>query len=199
MGWKIFLIIITNAANVETTEVPQKIGFDQLKPSKEIKLQEAQYEQGISVGKHEDKIFIVSRGYVFDFFNKLPSELEKRVTTAFPNSEIAALAIYSVSDVYGYSIIQNGVRQRVKAGADLEVDIDYGNKLQEENDVAKEKLFDKEHLEEMKKDYSKEELQKVIDQEISFRTIFRLSKRYFGSEFDRTDSDYNKISVTLFE
>jgi hypothetical protein len=60
-------------------------------------------------------------------------------------------------------------------------------------------LFDDDEMKEMKEDHSKDELKKVLDQEISFRTTFRLTKRYFGKEFDQTGSDYEKIAVTKFE
>ena len=199
MGWKIYLIAITNAANVNTTDVPKKLGLDNLKPTKEINIQEAQYERGISIGKYGDKIFIVSPDLVFKFYDKTPSELEKKLSAEFPNSEIAVIAINQTSDLYGYSVIKNGKRQRTKSGADLELYVDYGDKLPEEIEISKEKLFDDEELKEMKEDYSKAELKKVIEQEISFRTTFRLTKRYFGKQFDETGSDYEKINVTKFE
>ena len=199
MGWKIYLIAITNAANVNTTDVPKKIGLDNLKPTKEISIHEAQYESGVSIGKYGDKIFIVSSDLVFKFYDKTPSDFEKKLSAEFPNSEIAVITINQTSDLYGYSIIKNGKRQRTKSGADLELYVDYGDILPEEIEVSKEKLFDDEELKEMKEDYSKDELKKVIDQEISFRTTFRLTKRYFGLPFDHTGSDYEKIKVTKFE
>ncbi|HEX5151634.1 MAG TPA: hypothetical protein VFW07_09290 [Parafilimonas sp.] len=199
MGWKIYLIAITNAANVNTTDIPKKLGFDNLKPTKEISIHEAQYEQGISIGKFGDKIFIVSSDLVFKFYDKTPSDFEKKISAEFPNSEIAIITINQTSDLYGYNIIENGKRQRVKSGADLELYVDYGDKLPEEIEISKEKLFEDDELKEMNEDYSKEELKKVIDQEISFRTTFRLTKRYFEEELDNTGSDYNKIMVTKFE
>lgn len=199
MGWKIYLIVITNAANVNTTDVPKKLGFDNLKPTKEINIHNAQYENGISIGKYADKIFIVSSDLVFKFYDKTPSEFERKISSEFPNSEVVVITINQTSDLYGYNIIKNGKRQRTKSGADLELYVDYGEKLPEEIEISKEKLFDDDELKEMKQDYSKDELNKVIDQEISFRTTFRLTKRYFGKEFDQTGSDYEKITVTKFE
>ena len=199
MGWKIYLIAITNAANIHTADVPKKLGLDNLKPTKEINIHEAQYERGISIGKYGDKIFIISSDLVFKFYDKKPSDLEKKLSAEFPNSEIAVIAINQTSDLYGYSIIKNGKRQRTKSGADLELYVDYGDKLPEEIEISKEKLFDDEELKEMKEDYSKGELKKVLEQEISFRTTFRLTKRYFGKQFDEPGSDYENIKVTMFE
>ena len=199
MGWKIYLIAITNAANINTADVPKKLGLDNLKPTKEINIHEAQYERGISIGKYGDKIFIISSDLVFKFYDKKPSDLEKKLSAEFPNSEIAVIAINQTSDLYGYSIIKNGKRQRTKSGADLELYVDYGDKLPEEIEISKEKLFDDEGLKEMKEDYSKSELKKVLEQEIIFRTTFRLTKRYFGKQFDEPGSDYENIKVTMFE
>ena len=199
MGWKIYLIAITNAANINAADVPKKLGLDNLKPTKEINIHEAQYERGISIGKYGDKIFIISSDLVFKFYDKKPSDLEKKLSAEFPNSEIAVIAINQTSDLYGYSIIKNGKRQRTKSGADLELYVDYGDKLPEEIEISKEKLFDDEELKEMKEDYSKGELKKVLEQEISFRTTFRLTKRYFGKQFDEPGSDYENIKVTMFE
>jgi len=199
MGWKIYLIIISNANNINTTDVPKKIGLDDLKPTKEITILDAQFAKGISIGKYGDKIFIVSQDLVFKFYDKTPSAFEKRICDSFPNSEIAVLTLNGTVDLYGYNIIKDGKRQRVKSGADLELYVDYGDKLQEEITISKEKIFDEEELKDIEGDNSKEQVQKIIDQEVSIRTTFRLTKRYFGKQFDQVGSDFEKIMVTQFE
>lgn len=199
MSWKIYLIIISNANNINVSDVPKKIGYDSLKPTKEISLQEAQYEKGISIGKYGDEIFIVSQDLVFKFYDKTPSEFEKKICDLFPNSEIAILTLNGTVDGYGYNIIKDGKRQRVKSGADLNVYVDYGNKLPEELAISKEKIFEDEDLEEIKAENSKEDVDKILDQAISINTTFRLTTRYFGKQLDEIGSDYHKIMVTLYE
>lgn len=198
MSWKIYLIIISNASNINTTEIPQKIGLHNIKPTKEISMHEAQFAKGISIGKYNDKIFIVSQDLIFKFYDKTPSEFEKRICDSFPNSEIAALALNGTVDLYGYNIIKRGRRERVKSGADLNVYVDYGNKLPEEVAISNEKIFDAEELNEIREDNSKEGVQKILDQEISMRTTIRLTKRYFVKEFDEVGSDYSKIMMLLY-
>ena len=199
MSWKIYLIIISNANNINTAEIPQKIGLDNVRPTKEISIHEAQYAKGTSIGKYGDKIFIVSQDLVFKFYDKTPSDFEKKLCDLFPNSEIAVLTLNGTVDLYGYNIIKNGKRRRIKSGADLDLYVDYGDKLPEEVTISKEKIFDDEELKEIKADNSKEQVQKILDQEISTRTTFRLTKRYFGKQFDEVGSDYEKIKVTLYE
>ena len=199
MSWKIYLIIISNANNINTTDIPKKIGLDNLKPTKEISIHDAQYAKGTSIGKYGDKIFIVSQDLVFNFYDKTPSDFEKKICDSFPNSEIAVLTLNGTVDLYGYNIIKDGKRLRVKSGADLDLYVDYGEKLPEEITISKEKLFDDEEFKEIKGDNTKEQVKKIIDQEISVRTTFRLTKRYLGKQFDETGSDYEKIMVTLYE
>jgi hypothetical protein len=175
MGWKIYLIIISNVANNNTADIPQKIGMSNVQPGKEISINEAQYAEGTSIGKYEDKIFIISQALVFKFYDKTPSDFEEKICEAFPNSEIAILALNGTVDLYGYNIIKNGKRQRVKSGADLDLYINYGDHLPEELAVSKEEIFDKEELIEIKADNSKEQSNKIIDQEISIKTTFRLT------------------------
>jgi hypothetical protein len=198
MSWKIYMIIICNANNINATEVPQKIGLTNLKVKKEITLHQAQYESGVSVGKYGDKLFIVSESLIFGCLDTIPSEFEKKICNAFPDSEIAILTLNGTVDLYGYSIIKNGKRLRVKMGADLTTYIDYGDKLPEEIAIAKEKIFDDEVLKEIKES-SADELRAITEQEIGIRTTFRLTKRYFGKQFDEPGSDYEKIKVTLYE
>jgi len=199
MSWKIYLIIISNSSNVNTNEIPAKIGFPNLKPLREVSMSKAQYISSICIGKYDDKIFIVSDDLVFKFYEKNISEFERKICDSFPNSEIAVLTLYGTVDLYGYCIINNGKRQRVKSGSDLELYIDEGDKLQEEIEISKEKIFTDQELIEMRSEYLKEQFDMMIDQEISIRTTFRLTKRYFREEIDKSGSDYEKITLIQFQ
>src|SRR5437899_11707173 len=124
MGWKLYLIIISNATNINATDLPEKIGLNTLRPTKEISLLEAQYSHKTCIGKYGDNIYIVSDDLVFKFYDKKPSDFEKKVSATFPNSEIAVLTLNSTVDLYGFNIIKNGQRQRVKSGADFDLYVD---------------------------------------------------------------------------
>lgn len=123
MGWKIYLIAISNAANINAADIPKKLGFNNLKPTKEISIHDAQYEPGISIGKYTDKVFIVSSDLVFKFFEKNPSDFERKLSSEFPESEIAIIVINETSSLYGYSIITNGQRRRTKSGGFLNITV----------------------------------------------------------------------------
>lgn len=204
MGFKIYIIVITNAVNVSITDIPKKIGLDELNPRNEISLNEAQRENGISIGKYKETIFIVSRDLVFQFYNKQQSGLEKRLIKEFPKSEIAILTLDQTIDFFGYNIISENKRKRVIAGEDAELEIDFGEKIPEEIEVAKDPHlnFFLEELNEIKKidkNFTENQLKSAIKHEIGVRSFFKLTSRYFEKRIDEIGSNYSKIKVTRFE
>ena len=204
MGFKIFIIAITNCVNVNTIDIPSKIGFNELQSGKEISIRDAQYENGVFIGKHDDTIFIVSSELVFQFYNDKPSELEKKLIKEFPNSEIAILTLDQTTDFYGYNIISNGERRRVRYGGGTEIEIDFGEKLPEELEIPKDPFFGLflEELKELKatdKSFTDKQMKVEIEQEIGVRTFFKLTSRYFKNAIDENGTIYTKINVTKFE
>ena len=204
MGFKIYIIAITNAMNVSITDIPKKIGLDELKPGNEISLNEAQRETGISIGKYNKTIFIVGGDLVFQFYNKQQSELEKRLIKEFPKSEIAILTLDQTTDFFGYNIISESKRKRVIAGADSELEIDFGEKISEEIEVAKDPQlnFFLEELNEIRKtdkSFTEKQMKSAINHEIGVRSFFKLTSRYFEKRIDEIGSNYSKIKATRFE
>jgi hypothetical protein len=204
MGFKIYIIAITNAVNVSVTDIPKKIGFDELKSGKEIIINEAQRENGISIGKYNETIFIVCPDLVFQFYNKEQSDLEKKLIKEFPESEIAILALDQTTDFFGYNIISESKRKRVIAGADSELEIDFGEKILEEIEIEKDPNlnFFLEELAEIRKidkSFTEKKMKSAIKHEIGVRSFLKLTSRYFEKRRDEIGSNYNKITVTKFE
>lgn len=197
MSWKIYLIVITNAVNTQLSEIPKKIGINNISPKKEISMMQAQYEeQGLSIGKYEDKIFIVSQRLVFDLLEKDNSDIEKKLIESFPNSQIAVLTLgYGV---HGYGIIQDKKVIRTKVGFDLKSTIDYGQKLPEEIEAYNEISNDEELVNEMKQE-SPDDLQALINENAAEATVFKLTKRYFRERIDNEGSDFDKITLMHYE
>ena len=197
---KLYLIVITNAINISISNVKREFGLGSLAPGNEISLFKAQYNtKGICLGKYNDKILIVSQEKVFDFYNARISSFEKRICELFPNSEIAVLTLNSTVDLYGYAIMEKGVRKRIKSGADNDVYIDYGTKIKEEDDIAREKIFDDGEVVEMKLEYSKKIIQKMIAQEVSIRVTYRLLTRYFGNDEKEIERNFDAIKLVEYQ
>lgn len=140
---KFFVIIILNSPNISTIDVAKKIGYN--KPhSNEITsgILAAGYENGVSIGKYNDMVLIVSPKLVFDFFNKKPSEFERKINTEFPESEIVVLLYNGMTECYGYNIINKGKRKRIKKYCERsESYIDFGKQLTQEILTVKDSSF----------------------------------------------------------
>ncbi|SHF33948.1 hypothetical protein [Chryseobacterium takakiae] len=196
MSWKIYLVVITNAVYSNLAELPEKIGVGHLNPKKEVSIMEAQYlDKGMSIGKYEDKIIIVSSPLVFDLLEKKDSEVRNKLFKIFPKSEIAVL---TTGYVNGYSIIKDGITLRTYVIADLKSFVNYGQKLAEEIEAYNEISSDKD-LMNMIREESPEDLEAVINENVGESTVFKLTKRYFNQRIDEEGSAFENIILTHYE
>lgn len=197
---KLYLIIISHVINVNIENTKTNFGLDDLKAIGELRLYEAQsISDSCCIGIYNDNLLIVSPDRVFDFYDTNISVFEKRLCESFPKSEIAVLTLNSVVNLYGYTLIENGLRKRTKSGADGDVYIDFGDKIKEEYDIGKEKMFSDEDIKEMKSEYSSAEMEKIIDNERGVRVTNRLLKRYFGTDENAIYHIFSTIQLTQYK
>jgi len=169
--------------------------LDNLKPITEVSFYSAQsVDKGICIGKYEDKILIVSQDRIFGWYEKEATPFERQIISLFPNSEIAALTLYDTVGLYGYSIIKDGKRVRIKSGADSEVYIDIGDKLKEEDDVIKKEIFSPDEMKEMKQKYTAGEVERFVENEVGVRVTSALLLRYFTNY-----EVFDKITLTEYQ
>ena len=129
----------------------------------------------------------------YGFFAAEPADLEKKLVAAFPSSEIAALAENSTVGEFGYTIIDNGQRIRVKHGCDGEIYTDLGERLPKEQAILSRHIFDPEELDEMREEMDEQEVQNMVAFEASWRTPSEISKRYFGNIINKLDTKAIKL------
>lgn len=197
MSWKIYLIVISNALNVQISDIPKKIGLKNLKPQNEISLMEAQYNDGgISIGKYEDKIIIVSSELVFDVLENPKMKTKNKLIESFPKSQITT--IVSAYLVYGLSIIDNGYESRKKMTSDSERVFDYGEKTMEEIECYNETLKNKDLINSFKEEFPKN-YQTIIEEYSFENSIFRITKRFFGKQIDEDGSAFENIKMTYYK
>lgn len=169
------------------------IGLMKLKVVKEVSLFEAQFTRNlICAGRYEDKIILVYPEKLFDLLDEKVSPLEQVIVKTFPQSEVVILGLNSTVSLYGFSIINNGERQRIKCGADGDVYVDFGKELPEEAAIKKEQIFGVEETKEMQEGYDDEMIKKIIDNEVGIRVTSRLLQRFFGEE---VGTAFNKIRL----
>jgi hypothetical protein len=110
---KLYTIIISNAGEISSVDILRKLGiFKREKISVKEFLDAQLIHRGIGIGRYKDKIIIVEHYRVLDFFFEEISAFEKRICSIFPESKISAFTCYSVSDIYGFSIINKCKRER---------------------------------------------------------------------------------------
>lgn len=197
MSWKIYLIVISNATNIEINDIPKILGFENLTPQKEISLMEAQYQDdGVSIAKYEDKIVIVSPKLVFDVLENPKSRIKEELIKNFPKSQIVTLT--SAYLVYGLNIIDKGVEIRKKMVSDSEKYFDFGEKTPEEIECYEETLHDKELIEGFKEE-SPKNLEDTVENYSFENALFKISERFFDKPINEQGSKFENIKATFFK
>jgi hypothetical protein len=194
MAWNKYYIVVANQQKATPIEILTKLGLTDYKPAGDAYFFQTNKSDDLFIGTYGDKLIIANPDLTYSFFTAEPSDVEKRFVTAFPSSEIAAFAENSTVGEFGYSLIDNGQRVRVKHGCDGETYVDIGETLPEEQEILAGRIFDQEELDEMREDMDKDEVQNVIAFEASWRTPAQISKRYFGDRIDNLDTDAIKLT-----
>jgi hypothetical protein len=177
--WKFYLIIISNTLNLNTNQVAEKLGL-KIKVSNPINFLSAQKSEGISIGIINDNIVIVSDELVFDFFEKDAKKAELEFVKLFSESKVTVLVANSTVNLYGFCLIENGKRIRVKSGADGEIYVDFGKPLSYELQLSAQKIFNDDELQEIAKENGKDGLQRILDNEKGVRTTSHLEEMLLG-------------------
>ena len=94
-----------------------------------------------------------------------------------------------------FCLIENGKKIRLREVGD-EIYQDLGELIPEEINLRPEDLFDKDELEFMKNELTKEEFEQQFQSNLAYETAFELTKRFFGKRYDELDiKDYEFESV----
>ncbi len=139
MGWKTDTLLIRPASPAEEAQgLLSDLGFASLTP-----LGERPYEQAIWpdkdtvwVGSCGDCLMISARGLSDLFFQPEPAPRVQALFRRFPHSEVAAVTLHSVVNLWGFALFRDGRPLRRKAGsADDGTFEDTGDPLPEERDL----------------------------------------------------------------
>ena len=194
MAWNKYYIVITNQKGTQPADVITRLGLTGYIPVGETNFLSTNKSDDLFIGNYEDKIIIANPDLTYPFFSEQPADFEKKVVAAFPDSEIAILMENSTVGQFGYAIIENGKRIRIKDGCDGEIYNDIGELLPEEQTIFAGHIFDPEELDEMREDMNEEEVQNMVTFEAGWRTPAEISKRYFGDRIDNLDIDAIKLT-----
>jgi hypothetical protein len=143
MGWKSSLIIIENKEGfTDENEILKAIGKSDYKFDQETTLDDCIYpnDKSINIGHYNGNI-IISDDYQITT-NSLEradeldlTEEEKKLVELFPDSEIINVACHSAVNYHGYSVINNGIKERLKVISSDTPKIEFGERTEEENKI----------------------------------------------------------------
>lgn len=145
MGWKISSVIINNDIDWDNNIVLEKLGFKNLDKIEDQPFDVAMCpgEDEIYIGRYKNNIIISESNLPLNFFSSNFSDIEEKFIEIFPNSEICAVSLQSTINHFGFAVIKDGKKIRVKAGDwDNGTIIDSGNPLEQEVELLSQSRVD---------------------------------------------------------
>jgi len=194
MAWNKYYIVVTNQQGATPIETLTKLHLTNYQAIGDANFPQTNKSNDLFIGIYEDKLIIANPDLTYGFFAAEPSDIEKKFVEVFPTSKIAALAENSTVGEFGYTIIDNGQRIRVKHGCDGEIYTDIGEPIPEEQTILSGHIFDPEELDEMRGEMDEEEVQNMVTFEASWRTPAEISKRFFEDRIDNLHTDAIKLT-----
>ena len=203
MGWKSSLIIIENKENfTDENEILNALGKPDYEFDRELTLDECIYpnDKSINIGYFNGNI-IISDDYQIttnslERSDKLNlTKEEKNLVKLLPTSEIVTVACHSAVNYHGYSIIENGIKKRLKIISTDEPKIEFGERIKEEKKIY-ERSYSKEN-----KNFWKDETDPKVDfteDQLMEDFTFGVAKRRLGVLLDHSDGN-ELMKKTIFK
>ena len=203
MGWKSSLIIIENKESfTDESEILKALGKSEYEFDQELTLDECIYpnDKSINIGYYNGNI-IISDDYQIttnslERADKLNlTEEEKNLVGLFPTSEILTVACHSAVNYHGYSLIENGVKKRLKIISSDEARIEFGERIKEENEIY-DKSYSRDNQNFWKNDADPEE--DFAEDQLMEDFTFGVAKRRLGVLLDHSDGN-ELMEKTIFK
>lgn len=142
-------------------------------------------EQNFYLGEFEGSTIICDFGLPFEFYSEELSKFEGDLIEHFPDSTIIALSLISTVNHYGFAIIENGEKARVKVGDSSDpVAFEFGESSREEIALQKDSRID-----ENGSRIFNFEGEQITEDCLGEEYVFEISKRIFGFSLNGPESD----------
>lgn len=198
MLWTKYFIFVKSPELSDINKILSLLNLSHYQPVDEVPFHVSHNPTTLFTGFYNGNLLIVHPELPFDFFSKEPTYTENVFTSAFPDTEIAALIEDIRVGLYSYAIIHSGHKIRMKNGCEGEVYNDKGYLLPEEREVLSKPIFEPDEIEEMKADgMTDEEILILVEHEASCRVPNILTKRYLGEAASSIDT--KKIILTRYK
>jgi hydroxymethylpyrimidine pyrophosphatase-like HAD family hydrolase len=192
-----YFIFVTNQPSPDVAQLLPKLGLEEYEPVGEVDIRDTNKPETLYVGHYNGCLIFAHPSMPFEFFGDDATETEKRFIACFPNAEIATLIENTTVDLFGFSIIQNGRKVRMKDGSDNKFSTDFGEPVEEEKENRWQDQFDEEEIESLREDgMDEEEVEEYIKFQNAWGMPNRISKRYLGECFGAIEP--GKVKMTKY-
>src|SRR6186713_1887031 len=138
MGWKASMLIVNNPTAVDNYTLLQELGFKNLTKIQDEPLDAVIYPKSgrVYIGTYKGNLVICANDFAEDDFLKdQNAEVKQVLAKVFPSSEICAIALHSVVNLWGYVVMQGGKTLRARAGSSEDgTFVEVGEPLEEEKE-----------------------------------------------------------------
>ena len=196
MGWKTSMIIVNSENDFDKDELFESLGYYELKSI------DKQYFDSIMnpdndkiyIGKYNGNTIICMQDLPLESLDKTVSTGEKMLSDKFPDIDIVTFVLHSVVNLWGYSIVKNGEKLRVRAGSsEGGTMVEFGEIMEEEKELfSKSKLNSSGERIFLFENMPDDEFQ---DDQVGENFVFDISCKYFGESLDACD----ELFETQFE
>lgn len=200
MGWKLSAIIIDTVEDTE--KVLSCFNFSDFEYYQTEALETVMLPKAneIYIDTYNKKTIICVDVFPQEIIESRNPELENKLITLFPNSEICCLILHSGVNLWGYSLIKNGEKIRARAGwSDVGTTVESGDPIKEELELlSKSRINDS-----GKREYWFEENpgNPFQEDQVGENFVFKIMERYFTVEdiYDEHlfEADFKGYKFTL--
>jgi hypothetical protein len=187
MGYKASMITIKKPTTaISDEELLNKLGFANIRFSHDTTFEECMYpnDKSINFGHYNDCL-IISDDYQLTTSLEvsqtphLLSDYEKVLTDLYPDTEILTVACHSAVNYHLYSLVKNGQKLRFKKVTHGEQMIEYGNRIEEEQNVyAHSNIIDGQRM--FRSMYKDDEVYDNTEDQMMEDFAFGVAKRHLG-------------------
>lgn len=197
MAWNKYYVFVKAPESTDMDTLLVSLGLGHYKPVEKVNLLDSNKPETLFAGFYQGNLLLVHPDLAFHFFGEEQSETERLFIQTFPGKEIAALIENSTVGLFGYAILENGHKVRMKDGSDGEIYHDAGELLPEEQVILAHEIFGEDELDEMREDgMSEEEVRAAVAFEASWRVPNLLSARYLGEPVRSIDIE--QLTLTRY-
>jgi hypothetical protein len=192
MGWKASSIIIKTQSKIDNDTFLSDLGFTTLSKTEDKTFDVAinPDDNKLYIGYYNNNLIITAPEIPMLFFENSLSTIEKILIDKFPESEICSIVLHSVVNLWGYALIVNGEKIRVRAGsANDGTFCDFGEIQEEEKELFSKSTIDSDGKRTYKFDDMPDEI--FYEDQVGENYVFALTQRFFGKPLDYLDDIFD--------